>query len=72
MFKLNNESIISMDCKQLKEYAFDSHPDCYINPGYGSKGICSLWASKNSVGLIQTVGDSLLEKLGMIQVNRSE
>ena len=57
-----------MNCEQLKEYAFDSHPDCYLNPGYGSKGICYLWASKNAVGLFNTVGSALLEKEGMIQV----
>ena len=68
MLKFNNNSVNAMNCEQLKEYAFNSHPDCYLNPGYGSKGICYLWASKNGVGLFNTVGSALLDKEGMIQV----
>ena len=68
MLKLNANSINSMGCKELKDYAFRSHPDCYTNPGYGSKGICSLWASKNGVAVFQTVGTSILNLDGIVQV----
>lgn len=43
-----------MGCKKLEDYAFETHVDCYINPGYGSKSICEIWASQNAVGLLTT------------------
>ena len=47
---LNNE----MNCKNLENYAFTTHVECYINPGHGSKSICDIWASQNAVGLLTT------------------
>lgn len=35
----------SLNCNQLKNYAFDTHVTCYLNPGYSSKGICDIWLS---------------------------
>jgi hypothetical protein len=47
---LNN----TMTCKNLENFAFGTHVDCYLNPGYGSKSICDIWASQNAVGLLTT------------------
>ena len=47
---LNNQ----MTCQQLENYAFGTHVDCYLNPGYGSASICDIWASQNAVGLLTT------------------
>lgn len=36
-------------CNQLKEIAFDSHVDCYLNSG---KGICGVfWSKSNAAAL---------------------
>jgi len=51
MSKLLNNQMV---CKQLEDYAFETHVDCYLNPGYGSKSICDIWASQNAVGLFST------------------
>jgi hypothetical protein len=45
------ESSSSLSCKGVSDYAFDTHVQCYLNPGYGSKSICDLWLSKNFIGL---------------------
>ena len=45
------ENTENMNCDQLRNYAFDTHLDCYLNPGYSSKSICEIWLSKNFVGL---------------------
>lgn len=47
---LNNQ----MNCASLENFAFGTHVDCYLNPGYGAKGICDIWASQNAVGLLTT------------------
>ena len=30
------------DCQSLTDFAFESHVDCYLNPGSGAKGFCSI------------------------------
>ena len=44
-----------MTCSNLAKYAFDTHVECYVNPGYVSKGLCSIWLSQNIVGLTSTL-----------------
>ncbi|RNA00508.1 stanniocalcin family [Brachionus plicatilis] len=29
-------------CKSLADYAFESHVDCYLNPGYEAKSFCDI------------------------------
>jgi len=47
----------TVDCDELKRQAFESHVQCYVKPGYdsGDKGICQIWASKDLVGLFDTL-----------------
>ena len=44
----------NMNCEQLQKYAFDTHVDCYLHPGFDAKSICDIWLSKNFVGLWET------------------
>ena len=36
---------VSKTCRQLRDDAFDSHDDCYVNRGSGAPGICELSCS---------------------------
>ena len=45
----------NMNCNQLAKYAFETHVNCYVDPGYGSKGLCAIWANQNLVGLMTTL-----------------
>jgi hypothetical protein len=58
------------DCTQLKNYAFTTHVECYLRPGFGAKSICDIWASKNLVGLLQTYDllDFFKDKVALFQV----
>lgn len=49
MYKLLDSSL--NECDSIKDYAFETHLDCYLTPGYGSKSVCEVWNSKNFVGL---------------------
>lgn len=33
---------LSKTCAEISQRAFDSHPDCYLNPGSGAPSICDL------------------------------
>jgi hypothetical protein len=44
-----------MTCSELAKYAFETHVECYTEPGYGSKSLCAIWASQNFVGLLSTL-----------------
>ena len=39
-----------MDCDAIKTYAFETHVDCYLNPGFDSKSFCEIVIS-NVLGL---------------------
>ena len=52
MTKLLN-SYSSMDCESLKKYAFNTHDNCYLNPGYKSKGFCQI-VNNNKLTLLKT------------------
>jgi len=48
----------AITCKKIKDEAFDSHDECYTNPGYGAPSICELgmgdwwkvfWTIKGSI-----------------------
>ena len=45
---------MSMSCAQIQDYAFETHYDCYRNPGFGSKDVCDIWYSKSGAGLLST------------------
>ena len=61
-----------LSCSQFASYAFDTHVDCYLNPGFDSKSICDIWASTNAVGLLKTyeVEDFFKSVSALIQVNQ--
>ena len=68
MSKLLNNT---MSCGQLEKYAFETHVECYLRAGYGSKSICDIWASKNAVGLLTTfeIADFFRSPVALAQVN---
>ncbi len=72
MHKLVEEFDSLTNCVQLKNFAFTTHVECYLRPGYGAKGICDIWASKNLVGLLQTYDllDFFKDKVALFQVNK--
>ena len=39
-----------MVCDAIKTYAFETHVDCYLNPGFDSKSFCEIVIS-NVLGL---------------------
>jgi hypothetical protein len=39
-----------MTCNQLTNYAFTTHENCYINPGYGAKSVCDILNLQNFAG----------------------
>jgi hypothetical protein len=59
------------NCVELKNFAFSSHVDCYLRPGYGAKSVCQLILSpKNFLALLRTfeVFDFLKDYNSIIQV----
>ena len=36
-------TLLSTPCKDIRRDAFNSHPECYVNPASGAPGICELW-----------------------------
>ena len=53
---LGNETTSPVDysCKQLENYAFETHVECYLNAGFGAKSFCDIWAFQNVLGLSET------------------
>ncbi|CAF1066486.1 unnamed protein product [Brachionus calyciflorus] len=49
MKKLLNSDI--SNCNELESFAFDTHVDCYLNPGHGAKSMCELLQMQNFIGL---------------------
>jgi len=52
---------LSKSCSDIRTEAFDSHPDCYVNPASGAPSICSLSCSDvwKAFYLVNVVGDAL-------------
>jgi len=61
-------------CAQLEKYAFNTHVDCYLDPGFGAKSICDIWATRNTVGLLKTfeVKDFFKSSNALSQVRSSK
>ena len=66
----NETSPVDYSCKQLENYAFETHVECYLNAGFGAKSICDIWASQNAVGLFKTfeILDFFRSPVAIIQV----
>ena len=73
MYKLLEYIKNFKNCDDLKDFAFKSHVDCYLNPGDGAKSFCSIFLS-NKKALYDTIKfvDLILEPLNSVkQVNFS-
>jgi nitrate reductase NapE component len=71
MYKLLEFNKNFTNCDDLKDFAFKSHVDCYLNPGDGAKSFCSIFLS-NKKALYDTIEfvDLILEPLNSVkQVN---
>lgn len=61
---------VGLDCENLKDFAFGTHVDCYLNPGYPAKSFCEIAHEfENMIALMRTYEFSdFLSKQALEQV----
>ena len=67
---------IELNCEQLKDFAFETHVECYLNPGRPAKSFCEIAHEfENIIALMRTydfsdfLSKQALEQVKMQQIN---